>query len=314
METLRPTSPDNTRLAVFVNVFAVFALSLGDALVKGVSANFTLWQIFFLRSAVVLPVLVCVVKLRDGGVSLWPRYAFWTVLRSLMLTLMWITYYAALSHIDLSIAAAAFYTLPLFITIFAAVFLGDTIGRLGWVAIGTGFVGVLLVLEPRAEDFNWFALLPVSSAILFALAMILTRSRCRSESVFVLSLWLNLSMLVVGTIATVVVAAAEPSSQTIARQEFLFGAWSPMGAKEWGAIGLLATAILIGSIGAAYAYQNGPPATIATFDFAYVAFAVTWSLVIFHEIPSAKGVIGILLIVLAGILAIRRPGKSDAAE
>jgi len=166
-----------------------------------------------------------------------------------------------LPHVDLSIAAAAYYTLPLFITIFAAIFLGDTIGLLGWVAIGTGFVGVLLVLEPRAEDFNWFALLPVSSAILYALAMILTRSRCQSESVFVLSLWLNLSMFVVGTFASVVVAVAEPSSQTIVHQEFLLGAWSPMGAKEWGTILVLATAILIGSVGAAYAYQNGPPAT-----------------------------------------------------
>lgn len=314
METMRPASPDNARIAVVVIVFTVFALALGDALIKGVSANFTLWQIFLLRSAVVLPVLVCVVKLCDGGVSFWPRHAFWTVLRSLMLTFMWVAYYAALPHIDLSIAAAAYYTLPLFITIFAAAFLGDTIGRLGWVAIGTGFVGVLLILEPQAKDFNWYALLPVSSAILYALAMILTRSRCQSESVFVLSLWLNLSMFVVGTIATLVVAAADLSSQTIARQEFLFGAWSPMGAKEWGATGLLATAILIASVGAAYAYQNGPPATIATFDFAYVAFAVTWGLIIFHEIPSVKGVIGILLIVVAGILAIRRPGESDAAE
>ena len=45
METLRPISPDNTRLAVVVIVFTGFALALGDALIKGVSTNFTLWQI-----------------------------------------------------------------------------------------------------------------------------------------------------------------------------------------------------------------------------------------------------------------------------
>ena len=49
---------------------------------------------------------------------------------------------------------------------------------------------------------------------------------------------------------------------------------SIMGQSEWVSMGLLAAAILIGSVGAAIAYQNGPPAMIGAFDFAYVGFAV----------------------------------------
>lgn len=41
-------------------------------------------------------------------------------------------------------------------------------------------------------------------------------------------------------------------------------------------MGLLAAVILIGSIEAAIAYQNGPPTMIGAFDFAYVGFAVIW--------------------------------------
>jgi len=218
---------------------------------------------------------------------------------------MWVAYYASLPHINLSVAAAAYYTLPLFITIFAAVFLKDRIGAVGWLAIALGFLGVLLVLRPRAEDFNEFALLPILSAILYALAMILTRSRCKSENIFVLSLWLNLSMLVVGMLATLAVASLPLPSEIMSEQQFLLGEWSDLGTREWIAIAVLAVSILIGSIGAAYAYQNGAPATIASFDFAYVAFAVLWGAVLFQEVPTAIGAIGLFLIVIAGVLAVR---------
>lgn len=314
MKNLRAITSDKERLAVVTIVFAVFCLSLGDALIKGESENFTLWQIFVLRSALVVPVLVGIIKWFGGDVSIWPKHVGWTLLRSGMLSLMWVAYYAALPHIDLSIAAAAYYTLPLFITIFAAAFLGDTIGWSGWLAIAVGFVGVLLILEPRAEDFNWFAVLPVSSAVLYALSMILTRSRCKTENVFVLSLWLNVSMLVMGAIGTGFVVAAETNSQVEARQEFLLGCWSDMNANQWSAIGILAVAILVASVGAAYAYQNGPPSTIATFDFAYVGFAVFWGFTIFRELPPANGVVGILLIVAAGVIAVRKAGGRDAAN
>jgi len=121
----------------------------------------------------------------------------------------------------------------------------------------------------------------------------------------VLSLWLNLTMLIAGVVVTTVLMLIQPSPQVIEGQEFLVGPWSEMGAKEWIAIGILSVAILVGSIGAAYAYQNGPPATIATFDFAYVAFAVLWGVLMFQEIPSTMSAVGMFLIVFAGILAVR---------
>lgn len=298
-------TPDKIRSAVLTIIFTVFMLALGDAIIKGLSTGFTLWQVFCLRSTLVIPVLLVILRFSKWQSSIRPKHFWWTVSRSLMLTLMWVAYYTSLPHVNLSVAAASYYTSPLFITIFAAVFLGDTIGRVGWFAITLGFAGVLLVLQPRIENFNWYALLPVASAVLYALAMILTRSHCKSENVFVLSLWLNLSMLFTGAVMTVVLVLMPKSPEMIAGHEFLFGPWAEMGMMEWTTMGVLAVAIMIGSIGAAYAYQNGAPVTIATFDFAYVAFALVWGVVLFQEIPSIVGAAGMFLIVFAGILAVR---------
>lgn len=306
MKQVTDSDGDNIKLAVLAIVFTVFALSLGDALIKRISAEFPLWQIFVVRSVIVIPVLIATIKARYRSVSLKPLNGGWTALRSVMLTFMWVAYYTALPHVALSVAAAVYYTLPLFITLFAALFIGERVGVRGWMAVFLGFSGVLLVLKPRAGDFSAYALLPLISAILYAFAMIITRTKCRNENPLVLSFGLNLSMTGVGVLATFLIWLWGPSIAETETYPFLLGRWISMGPREWLAIGLLATALLIGSVGAAIAYQSGPPSIVSTFDFSYLAFAALWGLLFFAEVPDAITVGGIVLIAAAGILAVRR--------
>ena len=235
-----------------------------------------------------------------------PRRLGWVALRSLMLTLMWVAYYAALPHLALGIAATTYYTLPIFITLFAALFIGDRIGPMGWGAVVLGFAGVLLILKPEAGGFNGYALLPLVSAILYALAMILTRTKCRQENPLVLSLSLNFSFVAIGLLATLPIAMIGGSSDETQGTSFLLGEWSSMGKTEWLTMALLAAAVIIGSVGAAIAYQVGPPATVATFDFAYVGFAGLWGALFFAEVLDGVTIIGMVLIIAAGVLAVRR--------
>lgn len=304
--TFGRSASDNLQLAVFAIVLAVFALSLGDALIKRISVDFTLWQIFVVRSMIAAPVLVLFIGYHAGWDQLVPRTLGWTTFRSLLLTLMWLTYYAALPHLTLSVAAAAYYTLPIFITLLAAVFLGEAIGTRGWIAVLVGFAGVLVMLRPQADDFNAYALLPLVSAGLYALAMIITRSKCRHEAPLRLSLALNLSFIVVGGLATIVIGLWRPSGPAVAAYPQLLGLWTPMGPDEWLAMGLLAAALFIGSIFAAIAYQSGRSSVVATFDFAYLPFAVVWGILFFAEMPDAVTVTGMVLIVAAGVLSVWR--------
>lgn len=293
---------DNLPLAVAVIVFTVFALSLGDALIKFTSGEFVIWQIFVLRSVLVLPVLFFYLRIKAPNALRLPPALGWVTLRSLMLVAMWIAFYLALPHLELSIAAAAYYTLPIFITLFSAAFIGEKISALGWAAVFVGFLGVLLILRPKAGDFNLFTLLPLVAAVLYALAMILTRTKCRAVNPVMLSVALNLGFVIIGGVAaiSIMLFAAEP------RVGFLLASWAEMGGGEWASMGLLAIAILIGSVGAAIAYQNGPPSVIGTFDFAYVGFALLWGLVFFAEIPDLISLAGIALIVAAGIMSLRQ--------
>lgn len=117
-----------------------------------------------------------------------------------------------------------------------------------------------------------------------------------------LSLALNISFVVVGGISAAIITAFPDET----RQGFLLAPWAQMGVREWGSMTLLAAAILFGSVGAAIAYQNGPPSVIGTFDFAYVGFAVLWGFVFFAELPDVISIFGMILIVTAGVISLRQ--------
>ncbi|MFN3527430.1 MAG: EamA/RhaT family transporter, partial [Paracoccus sp. (in: a-proteobacteria)] len=79
----RNTSRDRIPLAVFAIILTVLALSLGDALIKMTSGSFVIWQIFVVRSLILLPVLV-ILALSLGRLHR-PEAFSWIALRSLML-------------------------------------------------------------------------------------------------------------------------------------------------------------------------------------------------------------------------------------
>lgn len=298
------SDPRTDRIAVAVGaiLFTALALSFGDALIKKLSGGFGLWQIFLLRSCLVIPVLVLFGVAAYGRKAVLLKRSGWVALRSVMLVAMWVSFYAALPFLSLSVAAAAYYTSPIFIVLFSALFTGDRIGRTGVAAVAIGFCGIVLILRPDAADFNAFALLPLVSAALYALAMVVTRTTCRDETPIALSLALNIGFVLTGGAGLLFVAQTGGFSA----QTFLTAPWIAMAAQEWLTMAVLATSVLIGSVGAAFAYQNAPPAIVGTFDFAYVGFAVIWGLVFFAERPDAISWVGIGMIVVSGMLSVRR--------
>ena len=121
-----------------------------------------------------------------------------------------------------------------------------------------------------------------------------------------LGLWLNVAFAIVGAAALLLLQLWNPDAETIQLNPFLLGLWTPMWLHEWRIMAILAVAILVGSVGAAFAYQNGPSSTVATFDFAYVAFAVIWGFLLFDETPQPLVAGGIVMIVAAGMIAVRQ--------
>ena len=305
------TAGDRPVLAVAAILVSVLALSLGDAVIKRTSVSLPLWQLYVLRSALVVPVLIAAIARRATPTSFRPLAPSWTLLRSLLLALMWIAYYAALPQVELSVAAAAYYTSPLIIMLLASRLSRD---RTTWAlrsAAALGFAGVLVMLRPGAGSVDAWAVLPLLAALLYALAMLVTRARCAGEHPLVLALALNLVFIAVGGVATLALRAADPGGRWASANRFLFGDWVVLGAGEWAALGVLAVAMLLGSVGAALAYQSGPAPLVASVDYAYLVFAGLWGYAFFGEVPDALAMTGMSMILAAGVLALGTHTRTD---
>ena len=321
---------DHIKTAVAAIILAVFALSFGDALIKRFSVEVSLWQIFIMRSALALPVVWLMMKTapiatalaateqrgvttKHRGVTtkhrgtttvaLLPRNPGWTLLRSALVAFMMIAFQSSLPYLPLSTAAAGLYTLPLFITLFTALFSGERVRASGWLAIGIGFAGMLLILRPQTGAFNTYALLPIVSAVLYALVMMLTRTRCVDEHPLSLAFHALIAYTIVGAAMLLFLPWLALPIET---NPFLLSGWRAPHATDWVVMALLAVVMLVGLTCGAMAYQRAPPPIIAAFDFSYLPFAALWSIVFFSEFPDAVTLFGMLLITVGGMLALRR--------
>lgn len=308
MERTSDTLPESTKPAVVLIVVSVFLLSLGDALVKHVSAGFVLWQIYVARALIAVPILVALLLLGGPPAAIRPKSPAWVLTRSVLLASMWIAYYAALPAMSLSVAAVALYTTPLFIALFSALLIGEPVGPRRWSGIVVGFAGVLAILRPDTDAFSPLILLPISAAVFYALAAVVTRRKCVGERSLVLALGLNLCLLAVGIAATVALTLWDHGSSGIPAYPFLLGRWTAMGPREWGVMALLAVLIVAVSTGTAKAYQSGPATIVGTFDYAYLVFAVLWGFLFFSETPDASTVAGMALVCAGGALVLGRLG------
>lgn len=311
MQDLKAAKPDQTVLGICIILASVLTMAFADAVVKLVSADLTVWQVFVARSVFAIPCLIAVLLAMGIGFRLVsPK---WALIRSALLVLTWLFFYASLPVLTLSVAAVAVYTNPIITALLSAVLIGERVSGRQWAGVLLGFLGVIAILKPGTDAFSWFTVLPLMAAGCYSLAMVLTRGKCQDEQPLVLGLALHCLFLATGLIAVGVLAVIGLETDTVAAFPFLFNGWTAMGAREWGLMALLGVLSAAYFVGVARAYQIAPPSIIGTFDYVYLVSAAVWGFIFFAETPDIFTICGMVLITAAGLLVAVRPANRATA-
>ncbi|WP_181179734.1 DMT family transporter [Mesorhizobium sp. B2-7-1] len=299
--------PQNVARGISLIIVAALAISIQDVVFKLFSGELTLWQIFCLRGVLVIPMLFAALWVRSAqrGI-LEAALGKWPLLRSMFITASLLAFYAALPFSSLSTVGAANYIAPIFITLLSAYAIREPVGPLGWLGVCLGFAGVVVLLQPGTDAFSPWALLPIVGAASYALAHITTRARCQNVPVAALSLSQNIVMLLAGTVASVLMLWLQPQGTFADAYPYIFGAWSKVGLNDWLVLALLAGFAIINGMLLGGAYQTAPPAVVSTFEYSYLVFVAVWDILFFGIAPSVASVSGMVLIVVAGLLVLRR--------
>lgn len=275
-------------MAILAILFADLMLTLNDAFVKLAQGDFSLWAVFWVRALVAVPLLVCLAW-RAGLI---PKSPALVAIRSILLGSSWVTLYLAFNYMPISTAVAIAYSNPIIIAVMTAILERRVLSINIWIAIVLGFVGALLIVQPKIGGQLWAYALPLSTAVTYAVAMVMTGKRLRGEAPTTLSLWLNVTFMGIGVVGLFMIGERLlPTAQSL-----LTGMPLP--------ILLMGVIVAFAAIFVAYAFQNAPAPLVGVFDYSYLLFAIVWGFVFFGEMPNGLGVSGIICIAVAGSLTL----------
>ena len=82
------------------------------------------------------------------------------LVRGLLNFLAYTLYYLALAALPMATTVALYFTAPLMIVVMSVFILRERVSPARWLAVGLGFSGVILMVRPGGELFDWAALLP----------------------------------------------------------------------------------------------------------------------------------------------------------
>lgn len=201
-----------------------------------------------------------------------------------------ISFYLALSQMELATATTILFAGPLFITALSVPLLGNRVGLWRWLAVLIGFAGVVLVMRPSAESFNWYAILSLCAA--FGYASISVTARLFDDDVpsAVISLYQNVGALI-GSVALVIFTGGFIQIGTL---------------EDW--IWLVAMGVAGGT--ASYcmisAYRMAEPSSLSPFEYFGIPFSFFLGWIFFSEAPFDRLIPGAFLIAGGGLVIIWR--------
>lgn len=270
-----------------------------DALVKYVSASLPAAQLVFIRglfaTSVLLLAAIATGALRPAiATTAWQQLTQRPVLlRAGLDAIATMAYLSALFQLPIANASAINLAAPTFIALYAAMVWKERVQAARWVAIGAGFAGVLLIVQPAADGFNAWSLVCLFATVLQAARDLVTRRIALAVP----------SILITLATSCAVVLLTGPLS--------LIQGWAPIEQRH---LVLLATASLF--LSAAYflvivAMRTGDMSLIAPFRYSSLLFALLIGWLVWNDIPNLLSWAGITLIVLAGLamLHIGRPAR-----
>lgn len=279
---------ENARGALWMAI-AMAAFTINDTCMKAVTESLPLYQSIFLRG-LATTLAIAFIAHRAGTLTfrVAPEDRRWLALRIVGEVGGTVTFLTALRQMPLANLSAILQSLPLAVTLGAALWLNQPVGWRRLLAIGVGFLGVLLIIRPGTEGFDRWALLGVVSVAFVVLRDLATR-RLSSD---------------MPSVAVALTAAA--SVTLMALVVMPFSGWVTPDPRETALI-LGASAFLVtGYITIVMATRTGDIGLVAPFRYTSLIFAVVLGWAVFGQFPDNLTLIGGAVVILTGLYTFHR--------
>ncbi|NBD30912.1 MAG: EamA family transporter [Alphaproteobacteria bacterium] len=283
----------NTRLGILLMIATTFVFAMQDGISRHLAREYNVLMIVMIRYWFFGLFVMAIAQRQAGSIRAAARTSqpALQVFRGLLLAAEICVMVLAFVYLGLVESHAVFACYPLLIAALSGPVLGEGVGWRRWVAIGVGFVGVLIILQPGITVFQPAAIIPLISATMFALYGLLTRYAARRDSAATSFFWTGISGM---------------GALTLAGIWF----WEPMTAPDWGWMGALCITGALGHFLLIKTYEVAEASAVQPFAYLQLVFASALGIVVFGETLDPNVAIGAGVVVAAGIFTLTRTRRA----
>ncbi|MDH7786396.1 drug/metabolite transporter (DMT)-like permease [Ochrobactrum sp. 19YEA23] len=286
-----------------IMVLSVLLLPLMDAIGKWLAMmdNMPPATVTFMRFFVQSLLMLLILLAAGGGVAaLRTQHLAGNLIRGFLMGFGGLCFFTAVKYMPLADAMAVFFAEPLILTLLSAIFLKEKVGWRRFSAVGIGLIGTMIVIQPSFEIFGAVSLLPLATAVTFAIYLILNRKLGAKESPLVMQLYAGIGGWMFAGFAMLI-------GPSMGFADLSFGL--PHGIQPWLLLLLLGTIGTVSHLMVVHAFKLAPASMLAPFQYLEIVNAVLVGLIVFGDFPTPSKWFGIAIIIGSGFYVFMRERK-----
>lgn len=280
---------NNVALGVTLMIASTIVFALQDGISRHLAGSYNTMMVVMIRYWFFAAFVIALAARAPGGLrrATGTRQPLLQIFRGVLLAAEICVAVYGFTLLGLIDSIAVFICYPLLVAALSGPVLGEAVGWRRWSAIGVGFLGVMVILQPGAGVFEPAAVIPLVSALMFALYGLLTRYAARRDTAATSFFWTGVSGAV-----------------TMTAVGLFF--WEPMARADWGWMALLCVMGVTGHFLLIKCYEVAEAGAVQPFAYFHMVWAAALGLLVFGETLRSNVVIGSTLVVAAGLFTLWR--------
>lgn len=275
-------------------------LSVGDAVIKSMAGAWPGTAVAALRFTIGAAGLAVLLWVREGPAGFAIARPGIQLARGVCLAFSSLCFFLAIYIMPLAEAVTISFITPMVAAALSALLMRERPPASIWVASLLAFGGVVLVLRPNLGELGWVAVLPLVSAVIFALMIVLNRMAAGAGSVIAM----QFAMSVVAAPILVLAAIAGHLSGA-ADLRLGWPGWTVVARCAFVAISATTAHSLI-----FIATTRAPAGAIAPMTYVQLLVAMAIGVVVYADYPDGPALAGAALVVAGGLYLWWRDGRS----
>ena len=257
--------------------------------VRELSGAMSAFQMLFVRSGLGLAFLVVVLSATGWGQVRTQRLTG-HVFRNLAHFTGQVLWIVGIKLLPLATVFAIEFTTPIWGAILAVLFLGERMNQGRWIALGGGFIGILVILRPGIGQFDPDLLIMIGCALFFGITTVITKWLTRTEGAPTILFYMTLMQMLFGLAVSVF-------------------DWAPVALHNWPWLVLLAITGLSAHYCIVRALGYADATVVMPMDFLRLPVIAVLGFVVYAEPLDLVTLIGAVLIFAGNYYSIRRESR-----